>query len=739
MTQPSYGFQIPEGGAGAAQGVSPSMLAQLAQALGGTAAIPEVQRSEYLARALDQMRGQGANIRTPAALGTNLLAEALLQFGQTYSDRQLLKQINAGQAAQMGNSLIGTGLPGDPGMSQPPAGASAGLAAGAASGDAGAGGAGASQPPASPPVALPSPAISGGASSPVSAAASPGMPALGSDRDLLARALVGEAGDSKPDELAAMSVIANRSAMSGRSARDELFAPHQFEAVNNPRTWSHLQELPQTAPAYQQALSAADQVQAQGPVGNWDHFYSPGAQSALGRDKPAWDDGTGQPVGRQLFFAQGYGGKPAMQRPGQAPVMNDAGSPFAQGGAPAQAAPQAAPPTPQPVQVTTGPGPSMPPAQPSPFAAPGQGGQPQGPPTGAGATPQEIAIYQAGMRSPPGSIPWQRAMALAQQIQARHSAPIELNKGEYFDHGQARSVHQLEDVQSSAPNNYVQRDPVTHQLTITGNPAYGAVPGNTHMGPDGAISANPIAGAGPGGAPGGGGEWSAPTAIPGQSGLYITNRLTGEIKSAGTPAFTPKDLGERLTNLQKSPQYIAADNAVNMFTAASQAAARPGGISDVELRDFAARQFSGGVARQFNVGALDNAQGPWASLKQFGNELYSGQHLSPGARQAILQAMHDDAVQAQQSFAHLSASDEAFAQGQGMSLKPYLTPLSRDLGPVPSLGSIPTGAPGSGQPQPQQLPAGWPQGLNPNSKSGQAAAALIQQHGYHFQNGHLVK
>ena len=47
--------------------------------------IPYARHSDYLAEALDALRRQGAagalDIRTPASLGANLLAEALMEYG----------------------------------------------------------------------------------------------------------------------------------------------------------------------------------------------------------------------------------------------------------------------------------------------------------------------------------------------------------------------------------------------------------------------------------------------------------------------------------------------------------------------------------------------------------------------------------------------------------------------------------------------------------------------------------
>lgn len=691
-------------------------LAQQALAYGGIGAVPAVQRSALLADMLQQMREHGGdNLRTPTALGSNLLADAL--------ERIQLGHANKALAAQVGGGMTDAATDAQRGIYAPPE------DAGSPSGAGGAGGATDTQPPAGymPPAAAAPPPP------PAQASAGPGA----AERDLLARLLVGEAGDSKADELAAASVIANRAKMGGQSLTDVISAPHQFEAYDNPKTWARLQQLSPNSPQYQQAMSAADQVMSQGPIGPYDHFYSPGAQSALGRAKPAWDDGSGKQIGGQLYFSQGYGGKPpgAFAQPSapQAPPSTSSGA--------------QAPPTGRPVQISTGPGPSVPspnaqgPVAASPFAqgqggapagAPGSGGpmpplQPQGAPTGPYATPEETDFIQRAMSHPRGSIIWQQGLAKAQEIQQRRMTPLEAPKDMLWDNQRGAYVPKAGTqytTTSQGPGGYIQQDAFGHGNAVS-NPNVGPIPPAMMAtnGPNGP-QLNPIQG----------GQTRPMTAVERQQfGIPPTDQSVYGIGTDGKPVkiadapFTPKDLGDRLTKLQASDQYKLADNATNMYTAAIQAAQRPGGISDVELRDFAARQFSGGVARQFNVEALNKAQGVWANIKQFAPEIISGQHMTPGARQALLQAMHDDAVQAQTAFGHLAQSDDSYvnsASGGSMSLRPFLPPLTRDLPPVPGVASIPNGMPGPTTPSPSQA---------------DAAAAELQRRGYHLINGRWTK
>ena len=447
MNAPTYNTGYGAAGAPPSGQLTPSMLQQLAQQYAGPLAAPAIQRSKYLAQALEQMSHQGENIRTTGALTSNLLAEALLQWGRARSDRELQSDINSGRTSLLNSSA----LPGEvtaPTPANPQAGG--GILANLASGfghlfhgdqAAQAGASPMQAAPSGPPAAAappPPPMDTSGTSGPpvapgvaslvaamdardaatggpgagtappppqgapnASAPAGVDVPAPGSERDLLARAMVWEAGDSPKDMLAAATVIHNRANMAGDSQLDELYKPHQFEAVNNRHTWAKLQALPQTSPAYQQGLQAVDQVATQGPVGNWDHFYSPGAQSALGRAKPAWDDGTGQAQGKQLYFAQGYGGKPALQ---QAP--SPGGSAFAQSGPPGSNQGGGSPmpgPTAQPVALTDSvvtpmPAPH-PQSPPSAFATPGGGGQPTAPVTN-GAPSQG---FQQASYAPPSA------------------------------------------------------------------------------------------------------------------------------------------------------------------------------------------------------------------------------------------------------------------------------------------------------------------------------------------------
>jgi hypothetical protein len=121
------------------------------------------------------------------------------------------------------------------------------------------------------------------------------------DRDLMIRTVIGEAGND-PSAQGVAAVIANRMWQTGQSAGQIVLAPGQFEAWSKP---AQLMKYSPTDPAYRaaaQIVDAAVSSKTPDPTGGATQFYAPDAQKALGRQPPAWDDGTGQRIGSQLFF-----------------------------------------------------------------------------------------------------------------------------------------------------------------------------------------------------------------------------------------------------------------------------------------------------------------------------------------------------------------------------------------------------------------------------------------------------
>ena len=125
------------------------------------------------------------------------------------------------------------------------------------------------------------------------------------DRDYIIRTVYGEAaGEGPVGQQAVAAVILNRARERGLSPRDVVLQRRQFEP------WSararELLALDPSGDAYGAVARNIDpflQGQVPSPVGGADHFYSPGAQAALGRATPAWAQGrTGTDIGGHTFF-----------------------------------------------------------------------------------------------------------------------------------------------------------------------------------------------------------------------------------------------------------------------------------------------------------------------------------------------------------------------------------------------------------------------------------------------------
>src|ERR1019366_5250409 len=81
------------------------LLSSLAYQTGGLGAIPQIQQSQYLAAAIKNLQeGSARNIQTKGALGTNLLADAILQFSRGRNNQQLLSSIGPQQTSLMQNA-----------------------------------------------------------------------------------------------------------------------------------------------------------------------------------------------------------------------------------------------------------------------------------------------------------------------------------------------------------------------------------------------------------------------------------------------------------------------------------------------------------------------------------------------------------------------------------------------------------------------------------------------------------
>jgi hypothetical protein len=168
--------------------------------------------------------------------------------------------------------------------------------------------------PAATPVAMPG---AGAAPAGIRTGAAIPVPAELDDADVLARTIIGEAGNQGEEgQRAVAAVIRNRMQQTGRGVRDVVLAPSQFEPWGARR--EELLRIPTTDPRYIAARRLAEETIAgriEDPTRGATHFLNPDLQRQLGRNQPTWaPEGQGQRIGAHVFYAPGGGvrvGQPA--------------------------------------------------------------------------------------------------------------------------------------------------------------------------------------------------------------------------------------------------------------------------------------------------------------------------------------------------------------------------------------------------------------------------------------------
>jgi hypothetical protein len=129
------------------------------------------------------------------------------------------------------------------------------------------------------------------------------------DIDYIIRTVYGEAAlEPAGGQQAVASVILNRARSSGKTPKDVVLAPNQFEPWGARR--KQLESLNPDSPIYRRIADAIKPViegATPDPTGGADHFFAPKTQAALGRKAPSWAQGPSQDIGRHRFFKLGYG------------------------------------------------------------------------------------------------------------------------------------------------------------------------------------------------------------------------------------------------------------------------------------------------------------------------------------------------------------------------------------------------------------------------------------------------
>jgi|GEM_PF-6065968 len=275
-------------------------------AYAGPLSAPYVRKSKQLAEALKAMETETKDIRSPWELAARLGAVAITDSERRKTDAKLKEAQKQDQDNETKAILAGLGaaLDGEPRPSAPdytPDTDRAIADAVTAELD-----------------GKPRPPIFGAPRSrapiseaPLAPARPAGLPP--EDQDALARIVLTEAGgESDEGQQAVAAVIANRAKQAGMEIRDVINAPGQFEPVTNGKAAKVAPDTPAYRRALANALMGVSGSAALPPeIAGADHFYSPKAQAALGRQPPAWDNGSGADLGNHRFFSLGYGGQPA--------------------------------------------------------------------------------------------------------------------------------------------------------------------------------------------------------------------------------------------------------------------------------------------------------------------------------------------------------------------------------------------------------------------------------------------
>jgi hypothetical protein len=147
---------------------------------------------------------------------------------------------------------------------------------------------------------------------------------------------------------------------------------------------------------------------------------------------------------------------------------------------------------------------------------------------------------------------------------------------------------------------------------------------------------------------------------------------------------------ENTNALFNVPQFEQHQTSAALMRDLTNAALKPGGVSDAVIREATARIATKGKATQFSSNMFDDAQGPLAKLKQFAPGILSGQKLTPEARQAMMEFVHDSALQDRQAYINRVAPVVKAYKENGLPVPDINSSLS-EIPEVPGMGQIPRG------------------------------------------------
>lgn len=649
--------------------------------------MPYVEQSAYLADALQQMREHGGdNIRTPFALGANLLAEALTQSTKSRADKKLAQEEQGALGSELNNAIALAG--GASGQTQ-----AAPLQPQSVSPSPG----GDTPAPESFSLARPAPGLTAAQAAPGVDRSTPGavMPPVAPGGTGGAPPAAARPPTPVPPHMAAVADALGPAPPppapnSPQGILGHALSPQDVQKVesnNNPNAVSPAgaQGLMQLMPG-----TSSDPGFGVQPAQN----ASPQENQRVGSDYLAAM--TQKYGGNQVLAAIAYNWGPghtdhwlaAGADPRHLPkeTREYVASLALQGARPGQGqGGPAQPPAPQAIQASGGPGGGA--AGPAPGQASAEP-PPQGVPEltsafpGVKASPQEIALLKQ-LYNNPRTI--DQARAFAYQLEARAAQRPEFDA--HFDPNTGQTIYYPKSP-GAAPIQVAQSaqgwrapPPANMQYDASGHlaPQYKVSP-PSQLSPSAFGQTDPWGKVSVTDVPGAAGPAPPGTRFNPQSGRYEP------IPGAGADApYGPGNVITLRDQINGAKPITEARDALTNYSALTQLARQPGGIKAYGVRDALARMFSGGMARGQQVYMQMHAMGVPDSVVGYFQNLKGDGDMDPRIMQQSLDAAFAYTQSRLGAATQYNRANADFAQRRGIDPRD----IQADLGPAPSFYSVP--------------------------------------------------
>lgn len=595
-----------------------------------------LQRSQYLADALRNLQASGGDIRTPLALGGNLLAEAITAYGKKRADKEAISAYGRDRQSLADSALAGLGPdPSSPVAPPPIAPAN-------------------SEPPVQPAPQQP----------PV-----PVVPAQAPTADL-PRGL-------RNNNPLNVTTLPNGQTWNGQTGTDGNYA-----TFGTPQDGWNAADKNLTSYALKHGINTPDAA-----VSRW----SPGAPADYAKQVAA---ALKVAPGQTVDFTNPDIRRAALTA--MAGFENGQLVPFGQGGAPAGPQPQAPQqlPIPQPAQPAPAPVPSGPPAAggAAPVLSPQSGAAPAIP--HGMVTPAEVALTKQLMADPRT---YDQGLAMAYQLRERQAKVLAPPDKMMWDAQSGRVVPipgtETTQLQGLTPSDAAQRD-------AFGNISHAAIPGMQGAAPAGTIwdghgyvaAPQPQFGQGAngGGAASGGGPGTPRTL----ASLVQKDPVTGELKT--DPRLNT--LTTMRDQWRASPQYkeyTEGLSALGGLTNAVRTATKNNGVLDTAAVDSLWKTINPSTSvRQGNMQLFLSHLGVPQELEGLVLKVTGNGYVTPETLQQALDVMHAYVTARQADVQTMAQADSRIAKGFGVD------DLGEDVSPLPEMPKIQFGQPAAAPPNP---------------------------------------